>query len=240
LGFTALIGNQPAFVTNAHCSDDQWNFDATPYYQPLASLQIGQEAVDPNGWSCETTFKCRYSDATLVYASVATDIGYIARPAGNGSLSVSSTAPRFTVGASGDAYAGETVYMVGRTSGLQHGSVDKTCTSFKTTWEGRWHKILCSDVTNLNASGGDSGGPIFLWNGWSNVVTLVGVVFARTEMYDHTFFSPMSGIREDLGGMEVRAPEYRGGLDGRGGGGAGGSGECDGNTSDPTLIIEPC
>lgn len=241
LGFTALVGDQAAFVTNAHCSDDEWNFDATLYHQPFADNRIGREAVDPNGWSCETTFKCRYSDANLVHASVAADVGYLGRPTANGSLVVSNTQPRFTVGASGDAYAGETVYMVGRTLGLQRGIVDKTCTSYKKTWEGRWHKVLCSDVSDLNAGDGDSGGPIFLWNGSSDVVTLVGVVFARTEIYDHTFFSPMSGIRADLGAMEVRAPDYRGGPDGRGGGGGGGaSGECNGNTSDPTLIIEPC
>jgi hypothetical protein len=242
LGFTALVGNQPAFVTNAHCSDDEWNFDATLYHQPHADHRIGQEAADPNGWSCETSFKCRYSDANLVHASVATDVGYIARPTAIGSLTVSGTQPRFTVGASGDAYVGETVYMVGHVSGLQRGTVDKTCTSFKKTAELRWHKVLCSDVTDLNAAGGDSGSPMFLWNGSSDVVTLVGVLFARTGTYDHTFFSPMSGIRQDLGAMEVRAPGYRGVPDGRGGSGGGGgsSGECGGNTSDPTLIIEPC
>jgi hypothetical protein len=239
LGFTAFVGEQPAFVTNAHCSDDEWNFDATLYHQPHADYRIGQEAVDPRGWSCETTFKCRYSDANLVHASASTDVGYIGRPTGIGSLSISSTQPRFTVGTSGDAYVGETVYMVGHISGLQRGTVDKTCTSFKKTWEGTWHKVLCSDVTDLNAREGDSGGPMFLWNGSSDVVTLVGVVFARTELYDHTFFSPMSGIRQDLGPMEVRAPDYRWRVDGRGGGSStGGTGGCD--TSDPTLIIEPC
>lgn len=239
LGFTALVGDQVAFVTNAHCSDDEWNFDATLFYQPIAAHLIGQEAADPNGWSCETSFKCRYSDASLVHARVATDVGYIGRPSAIGSLTVSSTKPRFTVGSSGNAYVGETVYTIGHVSGLQRGTVDKTCTSFKKTAELRWHKVLCSDVTDLNAGEGDSGGPMFLWGGSSDVVTLVGVLFARNSFYDHTFFSPMSGIREDLGVMEVRAPEYHGWSDGRGGGGStGGTSECD--TSDPTLIIEPC
>jgi hypothetical protein len=241
LGFTALVGAQPAFVTNAHCSDDEWNFDGTVYHQPFAPYAIGQEAADPNGWSCEDPFKCRFSDANLVHATVATDVGYIARPSAIGSLTISSTHPRFTVGTSGNAYVGETVYMVGHVSGLQRGTVDKTCTSFKKTAELRWHKVLCSDVTDLNAGEGDSGSPMFLWGGSSDVVTLVGVLFARNGFYDHTFFSPMSGIRQDLGAMEVRAPEYRAGRDGRGSGDSGGGmGECDGNTSDPTLIIEPC
>jgi hypothetical protein len=44
------------------------------------------------------------------------------------------------------------------------------------------------------------------------------VLWRPREIYDHTFFSPMSGIYQDLGGMEVRAPAYRGGS---GGGAAG-------------------
>jgi hypothetical protein len=247
IGFPVLFnGGELGFVTAAHCSDDEWNRDNTVYYQAsYPNYQVGTEAIDPNGWGsfsgCEFMYVCRDSDANVVRASVETDVGYVARTTGveNGSLSVSSATPRFAISSSSDAYGGETVYAMGRTSGWLRGTVLKTCTDFKKTWEGRWHKVLCSDVADYNVQGGDSGGPVFLWNGTSDRITLIGINFARTEIYDHSFFSPVNGIRNDLGSMEVRAPEFR--TSGGTGGGGGGGGDCGGETTpNPTFIIEPC
>jgi len=236
LGFPVLRNGAVGFVTNSHCSDDEWNLEYTTYYQPYSYHTIGSEAVDPRGWSCEITYKCRYSDAVIATSSVATDVGYVARTTGLGSLDTDPSQPRFTVSSASDVYGGERVYMMGRTSGWLTGTVTHTCVSFKKTWEGRWHKVVCTDVANYNSSGGDSGSPVFLWNGTSNLITLVGVHFARNGFEDHTFFSPISGIREDLGGFEARAPDYRT----TGGGGSTGGGHCDSSPTDPTMVIETC
>lgn len=243
IGFTALSAGQPRFVTAAHCSDDEWNLDHTAYYQPKLGNSIGTEVKDPNGWSCGflSPYKCRYSDANLVQPSVPVEVGYIARPSAVGSLTISASNPRFVVSRQRDAYVGERVYAIGRTTGMVGGTVDKTCTDFKKTWEGRFHAVLCSDVADYNASGGDSGGPVILWDGASSTVTLVGVNYARTGIYDHAFFSPLSGIQRDLGSLEARAPEYR--TTSTGGGGTAGPG-CEGSTSPVSPrefeIIEPC
>lgn len=214
-------GGELGFVTNSHCSDDEWNLEYTTYYQPYKYYEIGSEAVDPNGWSCEITYKCRYSDAVIARtnAGVEVDVGYVARTTGLGSLTVDAAQPRFTVSGASDVYGGETVYMMGRTSGWLAGTVTHTCVSYKKTWEGRWHKVLCTDVADYNSQGGDSGSPVFLWNGTSELITLVGVHFARNSIEDHAFFSPMSGIQADLGTVEARAPDYRTSDGGGGGGG---------------------
>lgn len=231
LGFPVLWnGGEVGFVTNSHCTAKEWYLEYSTLHQPYSYGPLGSEAVDPRGWSCEITFKCRYSDAIIARASSAVDVGYVARTTGLESLDVSSTTPRFEISGTSDVYRGERVHSMGRTTGWRTGTVTETCVSFKKTWEGRWHKVLCTDVADYNSSGGNSGGPVFLWGG-SHAITLVGIHFARTEHMDHSFFSPISGIRRDLGSFEARAPGYRT----SGGGGDG----CMGGSGD-TMIIEPC
>ena len=234
IGFPAIAGGYTRFVTAAHCSDDEWNLDYVAYFQPdpsYSSTSIGNEAKDPNGVSCGfmSAYVCRYSDANFVAPAVATEVGYIIRPIGLEQLSVSSSKPHFVIAGQRDANDGERVYVVGQTTGLHTGTVQGTCQDWKKTWEGRYHAVRCSDVANYNSSGGDSGGPVFLWDGVSSTVTLVGVNFARNGTYDHAIFSPVSGIARDLGSFEARAPEYRGttgGGDGDSDGGVGGGSDC--------------
>lgn len=138
--------------------------------------------------------------------SVAADVGYIAKPNGLGTLATTDSPRRFTVVGQSDAYVGERVWVVGRTTGSHTGFADKTRTSFKKTWKGRYHKVLCTDVGDYNSLGDDSGGPVFLWESSppdtpEYRITLVGVNFARNDVYDHAFFSPMSGIQRDLGSL---------------------------------------
>lgn len=222
----AIWGGDTVFVTAAHCSETEWDIDGEVYYQPSAFSQVGVETLDPKGWHCSTfsLYVCRYSDALLaaVDSDDSADVGFIARTTGvgNGSLYVSSTQPRLTIRGASDVYGGETIYMIGRTSGWIKGKVTETCVSYE---KSNYHRVVCTDVGDHNAAGGDSGSPTFLWGG-SDTITLVGLTFARVGFYDHTFFSPISGIQQDLGSLEFRAEEYRGTSDG---GGGGGGGTCD-------------
>ena len=86
---------------------------------------------------------------------------------------------------------------------------------------------MCTDISDYDSQNGDSGGPVFIWDGSSELVTLVGLHFGSNPLYDHAYFSPISGIRhsDDLGGIEVRAPGYRT-SDGGGGGIGGGCNDC--------------
>ncbi len=240
LGFGAIRnGSELGFITNAHCSDDEWNLDYTPYYQPHNRFaQIGYESVDPRGWgfwsNCEFAYVCRDSDANFVRtgAGVEVDVGYIARTLGGGPFYVDPARPRLTITGTSKVYGGETVYMMGRTSGWLSGRIVKTCADIKKTWEARWHKVLCQDVHNGNIDYGDSGSPVFLWNG-ADHITLLGVNWGRNGITrDHTYYSPIANIRKDLGSLEVRAPGFRTHTGGGGGGGCGGG--------DPTVIVEPC
>lgn len=218
IGFTALAAGQPRFVTASHCSQHEWSTDYTAYHQPEAYSQVGTEVSDPRGWTCDFlgTWKCRYSDANLVQPSVDIEVGYIGRPTALQSITVNASTPRFVIAGKRDASAGERVYVVGHSTGLHTGTVQKTCTEYKgkiyDEWglpTNSWHRVLCSDVADYNSVGGDSGGPVFLWDGVSNEVTLVGTNYARNSVYDHAFFNPISGIQKDLGALEVRAPEHR-------------------------------
>lgn len=243
LGIGAIRGgSQLGFVTNAHCSDDEWNLDQTPYWQPNSGEpHMGREAVDPKGWGslsgCEVFFVCRESDANFVQtgSGVEVDVGYIARPAGRGTLYIDTSNPRLTITSTSQVYGGETVYMVGRTSGLLSGRVVHTCEHIKKTGQGRWHKVLCQDVHDGASRDGDSGSPVFLWSGGDHV-TFLGVHWGGNDFWGHSYFSPIRNIRNDLGGLEVRAPDYRSTT---GGGGSGGGVDC-GTSNDPTVVIESC
>jgi hypothetical protein len=228
LGFAALSGSSTRFVTAAHCSDDEWNYDNTQYYQPDPNAYVGYESWDPNGWSCGfmSPYKCRYSDANLSTPSAPAEVGYIIRPSGLQQTSVNPIRPHFVVAGQRDAYVGERVYVVGHVTGLHTGTMRSTCEDWKKTFEGRYHAVLCSHVADFNSTEGDSGGPVFLWDVVSETVTLVGVNFARNGTWDHAVFSPMSGIQKDLGRLEARAAEYRGTTGG--GGGDDGGGGCSG------------
>lgn len=220
MGFAALVGGSPRVVNAAHCSEHEWSLDYTQYHQPEYNAYVGREVSDPRGWTCDFlgTWKCRYSDANLVEPSVPVEVGFIGRPTGLGSRTILVPTPRFVIASKRDAYVGERVHTVGILSGLHTGTVGATCVEYKgkvyDSWgfpTNGWHRVLCTDVADYNSVGGDSGGPVFLWDGSSSTVTLVGTNYARNETWDHAFFNPMSGIFEDLGSMEVRAPEHRGG-----------------------------
>jgi hypothetical protein len=215
LGFPVIYGGgQTGFVTASHCSVSRWDLDFTGYYQDHAGYGIvGREAVDPRGWSCDVFYKCRYSDANIVQASAVTEVGYIARLAqisnGSepGSFLVDPERPRFRVRGTAGVVAGDLIFSVGSTTGWRHGRVQETCATLNHMWDGLWHKTLCSDASDRWSDKGDSGGPVFLWDGISDVVTLVGVHYARSS--NHTFHSPIAGIQRDLGSFEARAPEFR-------------------------------
>jgi hypothetical protein len=230
-GLTALWNNDtPVFITAAHCSTYEWKTDYDRVYQNRYPTELGVEVHDPRGWSCEITFKCRYSDALLARPGDAIEVGYVARTTADGTRDVDQARPRLAINGVYASMTGQRVYALGQTSGRIRGVVTQTCVSFKKTYDLVWHKVVCTDVGDYNAAGGDSGGPVFVWDGSGDQIGLLGITFARNAFYDHTFFSPIGGIRKDLGTLEFRAPEYRG----SGGGGGGG---CDSDTDGDGRII---
>ena len=95
LGFLALWGGQHAFVTNSHCSSQQWALDSTKWYQNRAPLthpeslsisSIGFEVAD-SSLNCSrfppSVYPCSYADAAVYRATLGPGDWYfkrIARP----------------------------------------------------------------------------------------------------------------------------------------------------------------
>jgi hypothetical protein len=207
LGFPAVRGGVTGFVTASHCSDRQGVVDGTIYYQPLDQVEadlIGTETVDPpyvrGGGACPRGKKCRQSDAN--FSSRATGaraftVGEIAQTAGPGSLTISGV---FTITGEGEAFAGDTVDKVGRTTGWTSGAVSNECAN--TGVQGTSIVLICQTfVTGVGqiVAGGDSGSPVFARTGSNNNVTLLGGLWGGNQSGTLFVYSPIANIEAELG-----------------------------------------
>jgi hypothetical protein len=207
LGFNAELDGVAGFVTASHCSDRQGSVDGTQYYQPVNQVPeelIGTEIADPpylRGISgCPKGRVCRNSDSNFVQAAGAGLLGFgkIAKTDGvnTGSLVV---AGEFAITGEGVAGVKTSVNKVGRTTGWGQGLVTRTCTN--TGVSGSNIVLLCQTwVENKNAvivQGGDSGSPVFSISGGN--ATLLGNLWGGNSSGTQFVYSPLSGIRGDLG-----------------------------------------
>ena len=206
-----------SFITNSHCTATQGGTEGTLYYQPTQTIDptvIATEVADPmyvKGGTCPKGKKCRYSDASraLYSAGIASTRGEIAQTTGvnNGSLTVSGTAPVFTITAQNNTttdYAGATVNKVGRTTGWTRGTVTRSCVN--TSVSGSTVYLYCqsfvSDPAGATVVGsGDSGSPVFTGSGSS--VTLVGILWGGSSDNKTFVFSPLASIQRELGSFNA-------------------------------------
>lgn len=182
-GFGANRGGVVGFVTNSHCSGTQGGVQGTVIYQNTntAANRIGVETVDPayfTGSGCPAGRRCRYSDTAFIRydSSGLREFARIARTTGVGSLTVSTTSPRFTItGTSAFPTAGQVLNKMGRTTGWSRGSVSSTCANINVS--GSTITQLCQDVVVANVAGGDSGSPVFSASTTGTTATLVGILW---------------------------------------------------------------
>ncbi|MDZ7778673.1 MAG: hypothetical protein U5R14_01900 [Gemmatimonadota bacterium] len=232
-GFNAVLNSTDVFITNSHCTRQQFADDVTPVslYQTLhgySTTLVGTEYSDPDGWDCTPWYQpwypdnCRNSDAAaieLVEDSV--DFGYIARTASRatgsaqGSKTIDSNAPRFLIeGKDAYPYMGQEVNKMGQASGWTYGDVDRTCftATFKPSGDDitggdNDFRVLCAYQADYRSQSGDSGAPVFLWAGGSAGVYLQGLNMGSNDDYGggagKGIFSSMSGIEQDLGTLDV-------------------------------------
>jgi len=217
LGFNVSHAGGRSFITNSHCTNTQGGTEGTTYAQPLRSVDatvIATEAADPaylKGGSCPRGKKCRHSDASrALYAStVASNRGEIAQTTGvnNGSLTVSSTNPFFTITSQDNttkSFGTSTVVnKVGRTTGWTRGNVTRTCVN--TSVSGSTVYLYCqSFVTNSGGAtvvgSGDSGSPVFTITSGSSV-RLVGLLWGGSSDNKMFVFSPLASVQQELGSM---------------------------------------
>lgn len=196
-------------ITASHCSPSTMHPDNGAIYQHVATgggQWVGNEVHDPNHFYCRLfTHGCRYSDATMtaVTGFTAWNMGYIARTTNrvtgwgnNGSVVISTSNPRMEIVASVDYTAsGQRVEKIGRSSGWTYGEVDRTCFRSRGT-DGRVR--ICSFDARYYSRGGDSGAPVFSWGG-GNTVTLHGIHWGSNRTRQRAVYSPLGGLRLDLG-----------------------------------------
>ena len=106
----------------------------------------------------------------------------------------------YVVGTQGTPTTGEQLNKIGAYSGWTYGNVNGTC---EDVHEGS-QMVFCAGKAHFFSRHGDSGSPVFSWDGEDDA-TLYGIVIAIDcsdcpHDYD-TFFSTMSGITTDLGSM---------------------------------------
>jgi hypothetical protein len=210
LGANAFRAGVFGFITNSHCTNTQGGVESTRYYQHQPSGgAIATEIADPayfTGGACPGGRRCRYSDASFArYDS--TSLGQFARIARTtsrssgsaGSLTVSSTNPRFFINArTSFPSGGEQLNKVGRTSGWTYGTVTNTCVD--TNVSGTTITQLCQDHVQAYSAGGDSGSPVFRWTGTSNA-NFYGLMWGGGGGV--FVFSAISNIESELGALTL-------------------------------------
>lgn len=218
LGFNVDIDGVKSFITNSHCSNVEGGTTLpTDYYQSLRSdgapSFIGTEADDPD-WTlfvdnseCPAPFACRYSDAARVqYAPDAeVALGLIAEVPGVSSLddTTHTILGSYVIGYERlDPIQGEIVNKIGRTTGRTAGVTTGTCVDVLAL--GTTHVRLCQATVSALVDGGDSGSPVFSYDG-NIVITLLGILWGgSTDSANPEFtYSPLSGIRRELGNFRT-------------------------------------
>ncbi|HEY2824773.1 MAG TPA: hypothetical protein VGI83_04440 [Gemmatimonadales bacterium] len=181
---------------------------------------VAIESVDPGPlyFSTPDTFctsahgGCRYSDAafaTYVDSSYGQK-GRLARTTGLGDNTVDlGGSPYFLVSGGGAADHGDTVYMMGAFSGWQQGTIhadaqstgnSSTCIDlldFSVNHENTPIDLICQTEATYSSQVGDSGAPIFMWDGSSSHVTIVGIHVAHWGSW--AIFSPWTYVSLELG-----------------------------------------
>lgn len=211
LGFNAVRGNVSGFVTNSHCSRVRGEADGTRYFQSTsAGGALGTELLDPayiTDSRCPPGRRCRFSDSIFVKYDKKSlgSFGKIARPTGEGSLSLNPANARFTIKgkATTGPVAGQILNKVGRTTGWSSGVVTATCADLGSS--GSQYNMFCQGIVRAGTLGGDSGSPVFLRTK-KNDVTLVGLLWGGGEdpAGNAIFaFSPLANVELELGTLKV-------------------------------------
>lgn len=210
-GFNAYRNNVFGFVTNSHCSGTQGGVQSTVIYQNTnsGSNRVGVEIADPTYWSgspCPSGRVCRYSDSAFIdYDTNSTgQFARIARTTSRGtttgSLTISTSNPRFTITADAPyPVAGQQLNKMGRTTGWTYGSVTNTCVDISVS--GTNITLLCQELVNGGSQGGDSGSPVFTYSG--NNATLYGILWGGSGTSTWAM-SAFDNVEYELGNLTVR------------------------------------
>jgi hypothetical protein len=201
LGFNAWWNGAWSFVTNSHCTPGYFSFDGGTIYQPsfTSGNDIGWEVADRGLYACISgSSSCRRADAAYIRHNGKRGVarGQIARTdwntGGPGGLTITGTYD-ITARYSGSVPVGMWLDKTGRTSGTTYGQVTHSCVSIG--------NLRCQDVSKVWSEGGDSGSPMYVWQG-GNQVHLYGILWGGPGSdWTTTYSSRLSGIELDLGAL---------------------------------------
>lgn len=220
LGFNARkTGGTRYFVTNSHCTGTYGAVHGSVFGQYfLSGFRVGVEVSDPSfvtGGGCPASGGCRFADAALIQYDTATvGANYTVAqtlfpytgtdPTQSGSSELTAE-PFFVVGELSDAslISGLALSKVGATSGWTSGTIISTCAD----WALPGSKMLrCQYTVSGVAVQGDSGSPVFSYELSTGKAWIAGVEWGAT--LDSFTFSPLSGVKADLGAMTVSKPVF--------------------------------
>jgi hypothetical protein len=203
----------PGFYTASHCSNTQYTTEGTVYSQ--GGSRIGYEMYDPPTFTnaqntrCPAGYPCRWSDVTFAAydSGVSRHQGYLAQTTyrgfnnwNAGSTTINSSLPEFQIVGGWPPSVGTYLDKVGRTTGWTTGQVSATCADY---YAGGSYS-LCQDQVEAFADGGDSGSPVFHFNGGSSV-SFSGIVWGKT--FTGAFiFSNTDRIAADFGNGVTYTP----------------------------------
>jgi hypothetical protein len=208
-GFNVRAPDRPGvhgFVTNSHCTLARGTVNATAFFNhrpDVPETHIGDEVWDPpffQGGPCPAGRNCRYSDASgQRYApGVENTLGIIYRTLfpgqhAAGSIEIDPNNPRWFITVEQPyPVVGQTVHKVGRSTGWLAGPVLATCINTNVSGAGEI-TMLCQDRVEATPIGGDSGSPVFLRQGETSQVSLVGILWGGSS---NTYvLSAMQNIR---------------------------------------------
>jgi hypothetical protein len=215
LGFNVRAPNRPnvqGFVTNSHCTAQRGVVTPAEWAQKQIQLPFEPIAVEAHdlpffqGGVCPAGRNCRYSDAAGAQYTVGPEeqaFGAIYRTLapsqhGVGTLEIDPANPRWTITSETPfPVVGQTVHKTGRTTGWLIGPVINTCQTTNVSGAGEI-TILCQDRVEATPQGGDSGSPVYIRDGQTSNVSLVGILWGGSS---NTYvFSSMQNVRfENVG-----------------------------------------
>jgi hypothetical protein len=218
LGFNTLVQSGflsfRSFIIPSHCTTVRGGVDGGQFHQPVADNLIGTEVADPvffTGFPCPAGRQCRFSDAAKIrYATaVGSDLGGIARTTArsvaDAPLTLNAANPFFNITAELIPVQGVQVNKVGRTTGWTYSRIGSTCTAINVNGTNITHLCQARTIVGIVpgvSRGGDSGSPVFYWNGGSNV-TLTGMLWGGNSSNTAFGFSPITGIEQELGALRT-------------------------------------
>ena len=216
IGIVGDSANVRVFVTASHCSSSVYHVDGTRYQQGDGRY-VGAESADPlsnsqycsfinGGYHC---YPGRGSDANLVriFAGIPSRRGVIARPStrvsgGAGPTDLDQARPWIYVTSTENGHpVGTTVDKIGYSSGWTYGTILNSCTDEWVNGPGLNpdYSVRCSIRTSIYSLGGDSGSPIFVWDG-QDVAKFMGILWGGVTGNDNvTFYAGYRALEADLG-----------------------------------------